>query len=72
MFGGSNEVLAQYSVEFNDFAIYSVEFNDFAEPNASTPNTVSEVVRQTLHITLWEKVCEQTRVLYILNILKEI
>ena len=42
---------------FNDvgkpLAKYSVEFNNF-------PNTVFETVRQTLHITVCEKVCGQT------------
>ena len=39
---------------------YSVEFNDFAV-QTTAPNTVFEAVGQTLHITVCEKVCGQTR-----------
>ena len=38
----------------------SIEFNDFT--NASASNSVFEAVRQTLHITVCEKVCGQTSV----------
>ena len=55
--------------EFNEpaqpktsLANYPIEFNDFFRANASVPNNVFEAVRQTLHITVCEKVCRQTRV----------
>ena len=33
----------------------------FCRKNASAPNTVFEAVMQTLHITLYGKVCGQTK-----------
>ena len=41
-------------------AKYSIKFNDFAVQNASALKKVFEAVRQTLHITVCEKVCGQT------------
>ena len=57
----ANKLYCELS-EFNEatqpktsLAKYSIEFNDVA-----TPNTVFEAVRQTLHITVYEKICRQT------------
>ena len=51
MFGEFNEA----SKPNTSLAKYSLEFDDFAEPNMSAPKTALEAVRQTLHITVCEK-----------------
>ena len=56
MFGEFNEA-AQLKTSL---AKYSIEFNDFSRTIASTLKSVFEAVRQTLHITVCEKVCGQT------------
>ena len=40
------------------FAKYSIEFNAY---KCVASNSVFEAVRQTLHITVFEKVCGQTK-----------
>ena len=57
MFGEFNEA-AQLETSR---AKYSIEFND-SGTNASASNSVFEAVRQTLHITVCEKVCGQTSI----------
>ena len=57
MFGEFNEATQLKT----SLAKNSIKFNDFSGTNASASNSVFEAVRQTLHITICEKVCGQTR-----------
>ena len=57
MFGEFNETAQPKT----SLAKYSIEFNLFSCTNASASNSVFEAVRQTLHITVCEMVCGQTR-----------